>query len=70
MSKSFWLDTIYGTLFIFFLIAMIGNVRVFGIFDVFDPIGEALSDLDMSDYAFSEIRDEPVADTNIMVKVT
>lgn len=67
MSRPFWFDTIYATLFIFFLIFIFSTVQVFNIFNVFDPISEALGDLDMSDYAFSEIRDEPTADTNIVI---
>ena len=67
MNRRFWLDTIFGTLFIFFLIFLFSSVQIFNIFNVFDPIAEALGDLDMSDYAFSEIREEPTADTNIVI---
>ena len=67
MNLRFWLDTIYGTLFIFFLIFMFTSVQLFNIFNVFDPISEALGDLDMSDYAFSELRKEPTADEHILI---
>ncbi len=67
MNKRFWFDTLYGTMFIFFLIFLFSSVQIFNIFNVFDPIAEALGDLDMSDYAFSEIREEPTADTNIVI---
>jgi len=67
MNRQFWYDTVFGTLFIFFLIFLFANLTFFKIFDVFDPIGEALSDLELTDYAFSHIREDPVADTNIVV---
>ncbi len=67
MSRQFWYDTIFGTVFIFLLIAAFANITFFKVFDVFDPIGEALSDLEITDYAFSHIREDPVADTNIVV---
>jgi len=67
MNRQFWYDTVFGTLFIFFLIFLFANITFFKVFDVFDPIGEALNDLELTDYAFSNIREDPVADTNIVV---
>jgi CHASE2 domain-containing sensor protein len=56
-KRSFWTDCIFGTLFIFGLMWAIFNVSQLAIFDAFDPIGEALSDFESSDIAFSQIRD-------------
>lgn len=66
-KKKFWLDNVLATGFIFLLMVAFVNITAFKIFDLFDPIGEALGDLDLTDYAFNEIREEPVADTNIVV---
>ena len=67
MDKKFWLDSIFATLFIFFLIWLFGNITQFQIFDAFDPVGDALEDMEMSDVAFSQIREDPMPDTNIVI---
>jgi len=67
MNWRFWLDAVLGTTFIFFLIGFILNLSVLGIFDVFDPIGHAISDLEITDLVFSQLREEPPADTNIVM---
>ena len=66
-KKRFWRDNVLATAFIFALMILISNLSAFQIFDVFDPVSEAIGDIDLTDYAFNEIRDEPVADTNIVV---
>lgn len=67
MGKRFWLDCIFATLFIFGLMWTFDNVSEFQIFDAFDPIGNALDDLEMSDVAFSQLREDPEVDTNIVL---
>ncbi|WP_040496955.1 CHASE2 domain-containing protein [Fulvivirga imtechensis] len=67
MNKKFWLDCVFGTIFIFGMMWMFFNVSQFGIFDAFDPIGEALDDMEMTDVAFSQLRKDPVPDTNIVL---
>ncbi|ELR70112.1 hypothetical protein C900_03797 [Fulvivirga imtechensis AK7] len=57
----------FGTIFIFGMMWMFFNVSQFGIFDAFDPIGEALDDMEMTDVAFSQLRKDPVPDTNIVL---
>jgi CHASE2 domain-containing sensor protein len=57
IKRTFWTDCILGTAFIFGLMWAIFNISQFEIFDAFDPIGEALSDFESSDIAFSQIRD-------------
>ncbi len=66
MKKLFW-DSFLGTAFIFFLIGVVFRFSAFGIFNVFDPIGEAFSDIDLTDIVFSRLREIPPADTNIVL---
>ena len=66
-KRRLWLDNILGTAFIFALMGLIFGVSTFKIFDAFDPIGDALSDMELTDIVFSGIRDDPPVDTNIVV---
>lgn len=67
MFRKFWLDVIFGTLFIFGLMGLFNSVTAFGIFDVFDPIGDAFGDMEMTDVVFSQLRDDPVADDRVVL---
>lgn len=67
MGRKFWLDCVFGTLFIFGIMWMFFNISQFGIFDAFDPVGEALDDMEMTDVAFSKLREDPMPDTNIVM---
>src|SRR5690606_41931860 len=65
MRLKFWLDTLGGTVFIFFIIGFMLNL--FDRLDFLDPIGDALDDMELTDIVFSRIREHPGADTNIVV---
>jgi len=65
MNRQFWIDTIIGTAFIFFIIAFAGGI--FQAVEAFDPIGEALADMEITDYVFSKLREDPKGDTNVVV---
>ena len=67
MFRKFWLDVILGTLFIFGLMGLFNSVTAFKIFDVFDPIGEAFGDMELTDIVFSQLRDDPVGDDRIVL---
>lgn len=67
MFRKFWLDTIVGTLFIFGIIGLFFNVSQLKIFDVFDPLGDAFADMETTDIVFSQMRDRPDADENILL---
>lgn len=68
-TKKFWIDCIFATAFIFLLMAAINVLFKAPIFDAFDPISVALTDFEMSDIGFSQIRDkdEVPSDSNIVV---
>ncbi len=65
-GKLFW-DSFLGTVFIFFLIGVVFRFSAFGIFNAFDPIGEAMSDIEITDIVFSRLRETPPADTNVVL---
>ncbi|MEQ8303170.1 MAG: CHASE2 domain-containing protein [Cytophagales bacterium] len=67
MRKRILLDSIFGTAFIFFLIGVVFQFSAFGIFDVLDPIGDALKDVETTDIVFSQFRGETNADDNIVL---
>ena len=65
--KKIWIDSLLGTSFIFFLILLFYKVSAFGIFDLFDPIGDAIGDMEFTDIVFSQLREEPPVDTNMVL---
>lgn len=68
MFKRFWLDVILGTIFIMALMLFVGTVISNAkVFDIFDPIGDALGDMEFTDIYFSQILDDPVADDRVVL---
>lgn len=67
MKKSFWLDAIIATSFTFILMGGIVQVTQLKFFDAFDSIGQALGDVELTDYVIQNLRDDPKGDTNIVV---
>lgn len=65
--KKFILDTALCTLFIFGIMGFFGSLTFLKIFEAFDPIGEMFSDFELTDIVFSQIREQPTADENIVV---
>ncbi len=67
MGRAFWINCVLATLFIFSLIWSITNISQLGIFNAFDPIGDALEDVELTDVVFSRLRADPLVDTSIVV---
>ena len=65
--KGILLDSIFGTAFIISLILLFQTVRIFNIFSLFDPIADAIGDVEMTDLVFSEIRENPAVDKNVVL---
>src|SRR5688572_26654570 len=65
--KRFWIGNLITTLFVFFM--MWGTAKLFDLklFSAFDPIGQALSDFEMTDYAFSNLRPDPKVEDRIVL---
>ena len=53
------------TIYIFFVLYLLALIPAQ--FELLDPIGKALSDYELTDMVFSELRDEQVPDTNIIL---
>lgn len=65
--KKFWLNSLLTTLFVFGLMWGLGRVTQLNIFNAFDPIGKALNDFELTDYAFSNIRKDPLAEERVVL---
>ena len=65
--KGILIDSIFGTAFIISLILLFQTVRIFNIFSLFDPIADAIGDVEMTDLVFSEIRENPTVDKNVVL---
>ncbi len=66
--KKFMIDCFAATLFVFAVLLAIREISQFDVFNVFDPLGKALSDVEITDITFSNLRLEvPPADTNITI---
>lgn len=65
--RRFWLNNIIITVFVFLF--MWGTSELFNLklFNAFDPVGQALSDFQMTDYAFSNLRPDPKVDDRIVL---
>ncbi len=67
MKKSFWLDVVVATTFTFLLMWGIFQLTQLKVLNAFDSIGNALGDVELTDYVFNNMRDDPELDTNIVV---
>ncbi|MTI22088.1 CHASE2 domain-containing protein [Fulvivirga sp. RKSG066] len=67
IKTNIWVDSIFATIFIYLFMYMVQNISTFRVFDALDPIGEALADMELTDYAFSELRDPLPPDTSIVL---
>ncbi len=67
MFRKLWLDVILGTAFIFGTMGLLGSISQFKIFEVFDPIGEALGEMTITDLVMSKLREDPIADERIVL---
>ncbi|NJN42868.1 MAG: CHASE2 domain-containing protein [Flammeovirgaceae bacterium] len=65
--KKFWFDALLNTIFVFAVMIGLYGVSQLNIFSAFDPLGKALGDMELSDIAFSQLRNDPAIDTNIVI---
>jgi CHASE2 domain-containing sensor protein len=66
--KKFWLDCLLATFFVFAVLWSLSKIAQFNVFNVFDPLGQALSDMELTDITFSSLRVEiPPVDENITI---
>lgn len=65
--KKFLLDCFVATAFVFLTLVTIREVSQLNIFNAFDPLGQSLGDMEMTDITFSRMREDPIIDTNIVI---
>lgn len=65
--KKFWLNSLFATLTVFVLMWALSRLTELNMFDAFDPIGQALNDFELTDYAFSNLREDPLVDDRIVL---
>jgi CHASE2 domain-containing sensor protein len=65
--RKFWLDCFLGSAFVFTVLFGLYGITQLRVLNAFDPIGQALSDMEFTDIAFSQLRDDPPMDTNIVI---
>lgn len=65
--RKFWIDCLLATTLVFLAMwALVGLTRL-QIFNAFDSIGTALSDIELTDYVFMELREPPTVEENIVI---
>jgi CHASE2 domain-containing sensor protein len=65
--RKFWLHCFLNTVFVFALLASLYGITQLNLFNAFDPLGSALGDMELTDIAFSQFREDPPIDTNIVI---
>lgn len=65
--RKFWLDCILATAFVFLAMWGLFGLTQLRIFNAFDSIGAALSDVELTDYVFSGLREDPNVDESIVI---
>jgi CHASE2 domain-containing sensor protein len=65
--RKFWIDCFVATVFVFFFMWGIYKLTQANVFNAFDTVGKALADVELTDYVFSALREDPLVDENIVV---
>jgi CHASE2 domain-containing sensor protein len=65
--KKFWLNCFLATVFVFVLMWALSKITQLNMFNAFDPIGQALSDFELTDYAFSNLRPDPLVEERVLL---
>jgi CHASE2 domain-containing sensor protein len=65
--KKLSLQALTITVFVFILMWGVSKITDLKLFNAFDPISQALSDFELTDYAFSNLRETPLVDQRIIL---
>ncbi len=65
--KKFWFQSFLITIFVFFMMYGANQLTSINLFSAFDVIGLALKDFELTDYAFSNLRPDPVVEERIIL---
>ncbi|MEM9391407.1 MAG: CHASE2 domain-containing protein [Bacteroidota bacterium] len=64
---NIWLDSLFGTIFIYLFMYVISLIPALRIFEAFDAVGQALADFEMTDIAFNKLREPLPPDTTFVL---
>lgn len=64
---KFWLQCVYVTVFVFFMLWALSYITDLQLFNAFDPVSQALADFELTDYAFSNLRPDPTPEERIVL---
>ena len=65
--RKFWIDCVLATALVFLAMWAFVGITSLNIFNAFDSIGQALSDIELTDYVFMELREEPAVEEDIVL---
>ena len=65
--RKFWIDCVLATVLVFLSMWGLFGITQLQVFNAFDPIGQALGDVELTDYVFSSLRKDPDVDQNIVI---
>src|SRR5688572_20936435 len=66
--RKFFVDNLIATIFVFIAMWGLYQISQFDIFNVFDPMGKALDDMEITDITFSRLRLKvPPVDENVTI---
>ena len=65
--KKYWFQSLAITIFVFCMLWTAKRVTDFKLFTAFDTIGAALADFELTDYAFSNLREDPLVDERFVL---
>jgi CHASE2 domain-containing sensor protein len=69
--KKLWLESLIITVFVFLLLAGANKITDIKLFTAFDPVGQAIKDFQLTDIAFSRLREpKPVEERIILVNIS
>ena len=66
-KKKYWLDCLFATLFVFVTLYGLKQLTTLKAFDAFDPVGKAFGDMELTDITFSQLREDPIIDENVVI---
>ncbi len=65
--KKILLKGLFVTVFVFFTMWGVSKITKFNLFTAFDPISVALGEFELTDYVFSQLREDPSPDSRIVL---
>lgn len=65
--KKISIKSLAITVFVFFMMWGVSKITDLKFFNAFDPVSQALTDFELTDYAFSNLRDDPTVEQRIVI---